>query len=172
MEATQQDNLNQPAELAQLIERGKAQGYLTYDEVNQYLPDEANDSVRLNRLLVALEQHGIRLQDQPTVVVEDDTDGPSEQDLVDAAEDLASLKIENISRNTTDPIRMYLSQMAEIPLLTREEEISLAKKIEITRRQFPPCLCLKTITPCGRPSTRCTKSTKANCRSIARSRSR
>ena len=136
MEATQQDNLNQPAELAQLIERGKAQGYLTYDEVNQYLPDEANDSVRLNRLLVALEQHGIRLQDQPTVVVEDDTDGPSEQDLVDAAEDLASLKIENISRNTTDPIRMYLAQMAEIPLLSREEEIGLAKRIEITRKQF------------------------------------
>jgi RNA polymerase primary sigma factor len=136
MEATQQDNLNQPAELAQLIEHGKAQGYLTYDEVNQYLPDEANDSVRLNRLLVALEQHGIRLQDQPTVVVEDDTDGPSEQDLVDAAEDLASLKIENISRNTTDPIRMYLAQMAEIPLLSREEEIGLAKRIEITRKQF------------------------------------
>jgi RNA polymerase primary sigma factor len=136
MEAVQPDNLNHSAELGQLIERGKSQGYLTYEEVNEYLPDEANDSVRLNRLLVALEQHGIRLQDHPPVVAGDDVDGPSEQDLVDAAEDLASLRIENISRNTTDPIRMYLAQMAEIPLLSREEEIGLAKRIEITRKQF------------------------------------
>lgn len=136
MEAVQPDNLNHSAELGQLIERGKSQGYLTYEEVNEYLPDEANDSVRLNRLLVALEQHGIRLQDHPPVVAGDDVDGPSEQDLVDAAEDLASLRIENISRNTTDPIRMYLAQMAEIPLLSRDEEIGLAKRIEITRKQF------------------------------------
>lgn len=136
MEAIQQENLNHSAELGQLIERGKSQGYLTYDQVNEYLPDEANDSIRLNRLLVALEQHGIRLQDQPAIVAGDDSFGPSEQDLADAAEDLASLKIENISRNTTDPIRMYLAQMAEIPLLSREEEIGLAKRIEITRKQF------------------------------------
>jgi RNA polymerase primary sigma factor len=136
MEAIQQENLNHSAELAQLIERGKSQGYLTYDQVNEYLPDEANDSVRLNRLLVALEQHGIRLQDQPTIVPGEDPYGPSEQDLADAAEDLAALRIENISRNTTDPIRMYLAQMAEIPLLSREEEIGLAKRIEITRKQF------------------------------------
>ncbi len=136
MEAIQQENLNHSAELAQLIERGKSQGFLTYDQVNEYLPDEANDSVRLNRLLVALEQHGIRLQDQPTIVPGEDPYGPSEQDLADAAEDLAALRIENISRNTTDPIRMYLAQMAEIPLLSREEEIGLAKRIEITRKQF------------------------------------
>jgi RNA polymerase primary sigma factor len=141
MEAVQQEvvslsfELNQN-ELSHLVERGKAQGYLTYDEVTQYLPDEANDSVRLNRLLVALEQHGIPLQDQAEGPAVDETFGPSEQDLSDAAEDLASLKIENISRNTTDPIRMYLAQMAEIPLLSREEEISLAKRIEITRKQF------------------------------------
>ncbi|MDP1564249.1 MAG: RNA polymerase sigma factor region1.1 domain-containing protein, partial [Pirellulaceae bacterium] len=136
MEAIQQENLNHSAELGQLIERGKSQGYLTYDQVNEYLPDEANDSIRLNRLLVALEQNGIRLQDQLAIVAGEDTFGPSEQDLADAAEDLASLKIENISRNTTDPIRMYLAQMAEIPLLSRDEEIGLAKRIEITRKQF------------------------------------
>lgn len=137
MEATTQlDNFNHSTELLKLIERGKEQGYLTYDQVTEYLPDEANDSVRLNRLMVALEQHGIRLQDQPTITAEEEADGPSEQDLVDAAEDLASLKIENISKNTTDPIRMYLAQMAEIPLLSREEEIGLAKRIEITRKQF------------------------------------
>ncbi len=141
MEAVQQEVVSlsfelNPNELSHLVERGKAQGYLTYDEVTQYLPDEANDSVRLNRLLVALEQHGIPLQDQAEGPAVDETFGPSEQDLSDAAEDLASLKIENISRNTTDPIRMYLAQMAEIPLLSRDEEISLAKRIEITRKQF------------------------------------
>lgn len=141
MEAVQQEVISlsfelNPNELSHLVERGKAQGYLTYDEVNQYLPDEANDSVRLNRLLVALEQHGIPLQDQVEGHTVDETFGPAEHDLSDTAEDLASLKIENISRNTTDPIRMYLSQMAEIPLLSRDEEISLAKRIEITRKQF------------------------------------
>jgi len=141
MEAVQQEVISLSIELNHndlnhLVERGKAQGYLTYDEVTQYLPDEANDSVRLNRLLVALEQYGIPLQDQADAPTVDETFGPSEQDLSDAAEDIASLKIENISRNTTDPIRMYLAQMADIPLLSREEEISLAKRIEITRKQF------------------------------------
>jgi len=141
MEAVQQEVISlsielNPNELNHLVERGKTQGYLTYDEVTQYLPDEANDSVRLNRLLVALEQYGIPLQDQADAPAVDENFGPSEQDLSDAAEDIASLKIENISRNTTDPIRMYLAQMADIPLLSREEEISLAKRIEITRKQF------------------------------------
>lgn len=136
MEAVQQEWTEQVAELSVLIARGKSQGYLTYDEVNQYLPDEASDSVRLNRLLVELEQHGIRLQEHDTPPVTEEGYGPSEEDLKESAEDLAALKIENISRNTTDPIRMYLAQMSEIPLLSREDEIRLAKRIEITRKQF------------------------------------
>ena len=136
MEAVQQEWTEQVAELSVLIARGKSQGYLTYDEVNQYLPDEASDSVRLNRLLVELEQHGIRLQEHDTPPVTEEGYGPSEEDLKESAEDLAALKIENISRNTTYPIRMYLAQMSEIPLLSREDEIRLAKRIEITRKQF------------------------------------
>lgn len=123
-------------DLAQLIEQGKAQGYLTYDEVNRFLPNEANSSEKMNQLLVALERHGIALQDQAPSEATDDTMGPSEEDLRDAEEQLDALPLESISKNNSDPIRMYLAQMAEIPLLSRDEEIGLAKRIEITRKQF------------------------------------
>lgn len=123
-------------DLAQLIEQGKAQGYLTYSEVNRFLPNEANSSEKMNQLLVALESHGITLRDQAPVEMGEDGIGPSEEDLKDADEHLESLPLEAFSRNNSDPIRMYLAQMAEIPLLSREEEIALAKRIEITRKQF------------------------------------
>lgn len=121
-------------ELTQLIEQGKTQGYLTYDEVNRFLPNEANSSEKMTQLLVALESHGINLQDQAPAEMGEF--GPSEEDLKNADEDFSSLPLDSISKNNSDPIRMYLAQMAEIPLLNREEEISLAKRIEITRKQF------------------------------------
>lgn len=123
-------------ELTQLIEQGKAQGYLTYDEVNRFLPNEATSSEKMNQLLVALESHGITLRDQAPVEMTDDTMGPSEEDLRDAEDPIDALPLDAISKNNSDPIRMYLAQMAEIPLLSREEEIGLAKRIEITRKQF------------------------------------
>jgi len=127
------------ADLKLLITAGKSQGYLTYDQVNAYLPDEAVDPEKIDALLVALEEQGIDLVDQPPA---------KRRETAEPAEEVAEVKAaapkprreEAIttppSNAGNDPIRMYLAQMAEIPLLSREEEISLAKRIEVTRKRF------------------------------------
>ena len=118
------------AELQSLIDTGRSQGYLTYDQVNAYLPDEAVDPEKIDALLVALEERGIELVDQP----------PAPEETTAAAPPAKAKRDEAIttppSNAGNDPIRMYLAQMAEIPLLTRREEISLAKRIEVTRKRF------------------------------------
>src|SRR5215475_15902573 len=122
--------------LKALIESGKHKGYLTYSQVNDYLPDDAVNPEKLDQLLLVLEEHGIELIDESEA--EERESGPSpggagEDDRGDL--DLSFLEEED-SRRIDDPVRMYLTQMGEIPLLKRDEEISLAKKIEVTRKRF------------------------------------
>jgi RNA polymerase primary sigma factor len=118
--------------LEQLIAKGKAQGQLTYEEVSSYLPDEIEGTDRIDSLLAALDGLGIELVDGPDAhrreLAEQDT-GPNDGDR-------SFVLTEGMPHGSSDPIRMYLSQMANIPLLTRDEEIRLAKKIEITRKRF------------------------------------
>ncbi len=126
-------------ELQALIATGKTQGYLTYDEVNRYLPDEGIHPEKLDNLLSAIEEMGIELVDQPPVKTRDDDflTGPTPEELAQVEEeDPLPLAANDLPKLTDDPIRMYLSQMASIPLLSREEEVALAKKIEITRKRF------------------------------------
>ncbi|MGD9724763.1 MAG: sigma-70 family RNA polymerase sigma factor [Pirellulales bacterium] len=119
-------------DLDELVAKGKSQGYLTYDEVNNYLPDEAVNPEKLDSLLVALDEMGIELVNEP----------PDAVGLTATAHDtagdelVAAIPAKDLPKLSDDPIRMYLTQMAEIPLLTRAEEIALAKKIEVTRKRF------------------------------------
>lgn len=123
-------------ELQQLVSKGKSRGYLTYEEVNQYIPDEDVSSEKLDNLLVVLDSAGVDLVDQPAQArhlnnlhAPGDDDDPLGSDCGPRASTGAP-------KLSDDPIRLYLNQMSEIPLLSREEEISLAKKIEITRKRF------------------------------------
>jgi RNA polymerase primary sigma factor len=122
--------------LKALLDQGKEKGYLTYSQVNDYLPDDAVNPEKLDQLLLVLEEHGIELIDESEA--EEREAGPAgatgEQDQ---REDLELVFIEDEdTRRIDDPVRMYLTQMGEIPLLKRDEEISLAKKIEVTRKRF------------------------------------
>src|SRR4029079_18060202 len=115
------------AAFQEMIAKGKAQGTLSYEEVSSFLPDEIEGTDRIDTLLAALDGLGIELVDGPDAhrrdLAEQDTtasDGHSSHRLNDG-----------LPAGSSDPIRMYLSQMANIPLLTRDEEIRLAKKIEL-----------------------------------------
>ncbi|HMC63652.1 MAG TPA: RNA polymerase sigma factor RpoD [Gemmataceae bacterium] len=122
--------------LKALIESGKEKGYLTYNQVNDYLPDDAVNPEKLDQLLLILEEHGIELIDESEA--EEREAGPDVPLLDEEARaelDLSFMEDDD-TRRIDDPVRMYLTQMGEIPLLKREEEISLAKKIEVTRKRF------------------------------------
>ncbi|HEX4146304.1 MAG TPA: sigma-70 family RNA polymerase sigma factor [Pirellulales bacterium] len=152
-------------DLQELVATGKAQGYLTYDQVNDYLPDEAVTPEKLDNLLIALEELGIELVTDAPEMAEVAADRHTEVAMTlseraaadralarsdralaraaraaDEDEDDGSrafrLPERELAKMSDDPVRMYLSQMSEIPLLTREQEIALAKKIEVTRKRF------------------------------------
>jgi RNA polymerase primary sigma factor len=120
--------------LKALFDSGKRKGYLTFAQVNEFLPDDAVNPDKLDQLLQVLEEQGIELieeseaeeRESDTRRPEADTNGEPELAFLD----------EDDGRRIDDPVRMYLTQMGEIPLLKREEEIALAKKIEVTRKRF------------------------------------
>lgn len=135
-------------ELSHLVELGRSQGYLTYDQVSQYLPDEASSAEKLDEMLVVLDRAGIEIveasdlppQEQVTSEKVTSQNGTKlriyrEPETVQPLAAAASPSVERVPISS-DPVRLYLSQMCQIPLLSREQEITLAKKIEITRRKF------------------------------------
>src|SRR5438067_10205756 len=121
--------------LKALLEQGKEKGFLTYDQVNDHLPDDDANPEKIDQLLILLEDQGIELIDESEVEEREGAAGPVLDDETRAELDLNFLEEED-SRRIDDPVRMYLTQMGEIPLLKREQEIALAKKIEVTRKRF------------------------------------
>ena len=119
-------------DLQELLAKAKAQGFLTYQEVSSVLPDEAVGTDRIDEILSALDAIGIELVDGPDAHKRELAEDHSRRDEGDRAYVLN----DGMPQGSSDPIRMYLSQMADIPLLTRDEEIGLAKKIELTRKRF------------------------------------
>jgi RNA polymerase primary sigma factor len=126
-----------------IIEKGKKQGYLTYDEMNDDLPETNVSPARLDNLLATLDEMGVKLIDEAEVVKHkeedfEDSQGKSVSDAARRKDEFLEKQIVAAGevKRIDDPIRMYLTQMGEIPLLTRELEISLARKIELARMAF------------------------------------
>jgi RNA polymerase primary sigma factor len=128
--------------LKTLIDSGKVKGYLTYSQVNEFLPDDAVNPEKLDQLLILLEEQGIDLIDEAEIDERESKNGKLTAEPADDIEaelrelDLAILEEEAEGKRIDDPVRMYLTQMGSIPLLNRKEEIELAKKIEVTRKRF------------------------------------
>jgi RNA polymerase primary sigma factor len=121
--------------LKPLIEAARKRGFMTFHQVDEYLPDEGGDSSMVDRLILTLDELGLDLREDPDRPVETQTPSAAQNDsrngapMMDPSEPTTVL-------SSRDPIRMYLSQMGNIPLLSREREIFLAKQIEITRKRF------------------------------------
>ena len=123
--------------LKSLIDLGKRSGYLTWDQVNAQIPPETVEADRLDQILELLDQHGISIIEEEQAeerLAQNPPADPTEEDPLREPE--VAFAEDGDGKHTDDPVRMYLTQMGEIPLLDRAREISLAKKIEVTRRWF------------------------------------
>jgi len=136
---------NAEQQIKAITEKGKRKGYLTYEEMNEDLPEDIVSPDRLDSLLAALDEMGINIIDEADVekqtgeefeAPEGEQEAAKEEQL--KADELLEKQLvgAEVSRRIDDPIRTYLTQMGEIPLLTRESEISLARKIELARMSF------------------------------------
>ncbi len=147
--------LTDPEEqIRMLIEKGKAKGFLTYEEMNDDLAEDAVSVSRLDSLLATLDEMGISLLDEADAKARQvvkpqeegfeapegplDTEEAEKEGQINAEDKLLEKQLvgEDVSRRIDDPIRMYLTQMGQIPLLTRTSEIALARKIELARMAF------------------------------------
>tara|TARA_B100001059_G_scaffold53700_1_gene48063 strand:- start:122 stop:1933 length:1812 start_codon:yes stop_codon:yes gene_type:complete len=131
--------LTQQSNLKILIAKGKEQGYLTYSEVNDHLPESISDPDQVEDIIQMINDMGIKVfetaPDADDMTLNDD--GDSGADEVAAAEAAAALAaVENEAGRTTDPVRMYMREMGTVELLTREGEIVIAKRIEEGLREL------------------------------------
>ena len=112
--------------LRQLVDSGKEKGYVLYDEVNDLLPDDIATGPELDDLLADFDSAGVEILEEPKLEFDKKLEDGEEFAELDLAQDYGD--------KTNDPVRMYLREMGTVPLLTREGEIELAKRIERGQR--------------------------------------
>jgi RNA polymerase primary sigma factor len=130
--------------IKQLLTEGKKRGILTYNEINRLLEDQFLPPDRMDQIFMALEDAGIEIQDDvdTSAMREESADieraMPVDNDESEDGDEMPETIFTKagMPEKIDDPVRMYLTQMGEIPLLTRDQEIFLAKTIEITRKRF------------------------------------
>ena len=128
----------QQSGIKDLIAKGREQGYLTYAEVNDHLPEDIADPEQVEDIIQMINDMGITVYevapDAETLLM---TSGDNTPDEIAAAEAAAALaSVESEQHRTTDPVRMYMREMGSVELLTREGEIEIAKRIEEGTREL------------------------------------
>ena len=123
----------QRVRLRQLVIQGKDRGYITYAEINDALPDDMSDAEQIDNIVNMIQGLGIQVTeeapDAETLLMSDNSAGMTDEDAVAEAEAALSQADSEFGR-TTDPVRMYMREMGQVDLLTREDEIVIAKEIE------------------------------------------
>lgn len=133
------DQETQRLQLKKLIIQGKEQGFLTYRDINDHLPEDVHDADQIEAVINMINDMGIDVYDQPpdpdTLLLKTETVTPDDEEVVEEAEQVLASAVEGEFGRTTDPVRMYMREMGTVELLTREGEIELAKRIEDGIRQ-------------------------------------
>ncbi|MEX2321152.1 MAG: RNA polymerase sigma factor region1.1 domain-containing protein, partial [Saccharospirillum sp.] len=128
----------QQSRLKELIARGKEQGYLTYAEVNDHLPEEINSPDQVEDIIAMINDIGIKVfesaPDAEQLMMTDESSADTDDDATEEAA-AALAAVETDTGRTTDPVRMYMREMGTVELLTREGEIVIAKRIEEGTRE-------------------------------------
>ncbi|MGY4397952.1 RNA polymerase primary sigma factor [Sphingomonas sp. UYAg733] len=139
------------ASIKKLVARAKKRGYITYEQLNEALPQDQMSSDQLEDVMSALNEMGVNLveNDEAGEDGEDNEQAEDEVESVDTAEESApalDVKKKEIIDRTDDPVRMYLREMGAVELLSREGEIAIAKRIEAGRDTMILGLCESPIT--------------------------
>ncbi|MET4000815.1 RNA polymerase sigma factor RpoD [Marinobacterium sp. MBR-109] len=124
------DKSQQQSRLKELIARGKEQGYLTYAEVNDHLPEDIADPDQVEDIIRMINDMGIRVAEVAPDAEDLLLTGGDSADDADEEAVAALAAVESDAGRTTDPVRMYMREMGTVELLTREGEIDIAKRIE------------------------------------------
>ncbi|MEL0105098.1 MAG: RNA polymerase sigma factor region1.1 domain-containing protein, partial [Methylophilaceae bacterium] len=124
---------NRRAQLKALIILGKERGYLTYSEINDHLPDEVSDSDQVENIVGIINDMGISVYeeapDAESLLMSDAPAPVTDEEAAEEAE-AALATVDSEFGRTTDPVRMYMREMGTVDLLTRDDEIEIAKRIE------------------------------------------
>ena len=136
----------QQSQLKQLIAKGKAQGYLTYAEINDHLPGDIVDPEQIEDIIAMINDMGIQVYEvAPDADSLMTSDAAVTSDDDDAAAEVAALaSVDSEFGRTTDPVRMYMREMGSVELLTRDEELKIAKRIESGQQQIVKAIARST----------------------------
>ncbi|MDG2060810.1 MAG: RNA polymerase sigma factor RpoD [SAR86 cluster bacterium] len=121
--------------LSELVEKGKEQGFLTYEDINEMLPEDVSDPDQVEEAIRMLEALGVEINESSR----SDSDDSVPETIADTRTTLTSVDSE-VGR-TTDPVRLYMREMGTVDLLTREGEIAIAKRIEEGARELLYACC-------------------------------
>ncbi len=125
------------SDLKKLVLKGKDQGFLTYAEINDHLPENMHDTDQIEVVVNMINDMGIEVVDKApdTDSMTLKRDNPEDQEVAEEVSAALKTAVESEFGRTTDPVRMYMREMGTVELLTREDEIALAKRIEAGNRQ-------------------------------------
>ena len=144
-EASASAGARQPqSDLKKLVLKGKAQGFLTYAEINDHLPENMHNPDQIEVVVNMINDMGIEVVDKAPDIdsITLKRDNPEDEEVAEEVGTALKTAVESEFGRTTDPVRMYMREMGTVELLTREDEIALAKRIEAGNRQSAQAVAL------------------------------